>query len=324
MTTVFLDRNVRQSQARAARFIIDHLFDGNPLIIGGATGRTQRGIYECLFSMAHEREISFRNASALFLDEYVNGGYATYRLYAMQHLRAGKPEGFREENVYVPRGCFFENDRPVSSDRLSEILNESTGEWEAMSESGDDGAEIFIHPHATHPVLRAIRQCNLRYDEKLQTIGKERLQLLGIGRQGHLAFVEAGTARSDGDTMLVRLADTTCRDNDSDFNLRDGDDNEIKIASSRFAISQGIRSILSAGKLILSAHGASKCAAVKEMLLTPPSPQNPAGYVTTHPFASIFLDFDAWGDLNTAECRERGFHVVSFSDARSAESLCSE
>lgn len=318
--TIFVDRDAQTSQRRAARHILGRWLEGPPWILGGATGRTQRGIYRLLFQMARQREIDFRGARAFFLDEYF-GTYPAYHHYAMQHLRVGEHKGFRQEDVYLPRGCFFEeDDRPVTGDRLEQILQETPGQWEAKGEPGEDGVppEIWIDPHASHPVLRAIRQSNLRYEERLQTIGKGRLQLLGIGRTGHIGFVEPGCATEESTTMLVRLSRTTYRDNAPDFNLRDGDGNKVRIQPAGFAITQGIRSIVSSAELVLSAHGASKQAAVRKMLLAPPSPQNPAGYVTTHPCTSIFLDLAAWGDLDPDELQQRGFKVVLAAHTRAS------
>jgi glucosamine-6-phosphate deaminase len=322
MRTIHVDADHRESKKRAAAYIVERWFEGAPRILGGATGRTQRGIYQALVAMARERDIDLRNAIALFLDEYV-GAYPAYYHYAVQHLRVGKPGGFREEKVHVPRGCFFEDDKLVGTDRLEQILCETVGEWEARTEPSEDGdpPEILIHPHATHPVLQAIRASNLRYEEKLWTIGRGRLQLLGVGTAGHIGFVEAGCATPDSNTMLVRLSRTTRRDNGSDFNLRDGDNNEIQIAGARYAVTQGIGSILSAGELLLSAHGCSKRDAVRRMLLSPACPTNPAGFAITHPRVRIFLDAGAFDDLDESQLEQRGFEVVYSSALRTSRAV---
>jgi 6-phosphogluconolactonase/glucosamine-6-phosphate isomerase/deaminase len=115
--------------------------------------------------------------------------------------------------------------------------------------------------------------------------------------------------------MLVRLSPTTRRANEPDFTLRDADDNLVQIEPSRHAITQGIASIMSAGELLLSAHGTSKRNAVRSMLLQPPSAQNPAGFVTQHTNVVVFLDVASFGELPVADLRGRGWELLLEAEA---------
>jgi 6-phosphogluconolactonase/glucosamine-6-phosphate isomerase/deaminase len=66
---------------------------------------------------------------------------------------------------------------------------------------------------------------------------------------------------------------------------------------------------MTAGQLLLSAHGMSKREAVRRMLLDYPGPQNPAGWIQKHEHVHVFLDVEAFGELSVAQLEECGFQV---------------
>jgi hypothetical protein len=262
----------------------------------------------------------------VFLDEYF-GAYPSYYHWAWRNLAVGRG-GFAPERVFTPRGCFFEQGRVVSSGRLEEILADWPEDWEAKTLPGEDGAppEVRIRSSPEHPVLAEIRQSLDDYDRLVRSHG-DRLQLLGIGvggaigddpeAGGHIGFVECGAADRDSRTMLVRLAPSTRAANRSDFRLSN-DDGEVRLEPAGHAVTQGVSTILSAGRLLMMAWGEAKKEAVSRMFLGTPGPKNPAAWAATHDAVTVFLDRAALGDLHSSRLEERGWSVAFDPEAVAA------
>ncbi|TSC71529.1 MAG: glucosamine-6-phosphate deaminase [Parcubacteria group bacterium Gr01-1014_38] len=297
--------------------------------LGGATGNSPVPLWAYIWSaLAGDRSAdreAVTSQEIFFLDEYV-GAFPSYHHWAWRNLRVGRG-GFEAKRVHVPRGCFVEQTlgrehRIVTSDALDMILDATRdssskeAEWEPRTEDGEDGfpPEVRILECATHPVLCEIRDSMRLYDTLVRSHNR-RLQVLGIGVGGaidrdpevggHIGFVECGAAAEDTGVMLVRLAASTVRANADDFVLK----GDALLEPVRFAITQGIATILSAGELLLLAWGAGKQEAVERMLLGTPGPQNPAAWVQDHAHVTLVLDQAAFGDLDAAVLGDRGFTV---------------
>ena len=130
-----------------------------------------------------------------------------------------------------------------------------------------------------------------RHEERLQRLGGVELQLLGIGRNGHVAFNEPGVAFDLG-FHVATLAEATRDDARARF---------LPDEPPRRAATAGIASILAARRLVLCAFGATKAAAVRAMLEGPIGPSCPASCVRLHGDALVVLDRAA-----AAECRSLG------------------
>ena len=107
------------------------------------------------------------------------------------------------------------------------------------------------------------------------------VQLLGIGRNGHLAFNEPG-ASFDSRTRVVELSATTRADNARFF---DGP----ATAPTR-AITQGLATILAAHHLVLVALGAHKAEALRAALRGPIHTATPASVLRRHPRVTVIAD----------------------------------
>ena len=119
-----------------------------------------------------------------------------------------------------------------------------------------------------------------RYARSIKDKGGIDIQILGIGRNGHIAFNEPGNAFTD-EAWKVTLSQSTIDANSIYF-----DD----IPMPRYAITMGIGSIMRSDKIILIATGASKAEAVKAMVEGEVSPQCPASILQQHKDAIILLD----------------------------------
>lgn len=107
------------------------------------------------------------------------------------------------------------------------------------------------------------------------------VQLLGIGRNGHIGFNEPGTS-FESRTHRVKLSETTIQSNSRFFD----DQNQVP----RYAYSMGIGTIMAARKIILMAYGANKAAAVAKMVNGPVSVAVPASVLQRHPQVEVILD----------------------------------
>jgi glucosamine-6-phosphate deaminase len=126
------------------------------------------------------------------------------------------------------------------------------------------------------------------YEWAIEQAGLIDLQLLGIGRTGHIGFNEPGSPR-DSRTRLVRLDRITRLDAAGDFF---GEENVP-----HHAISMGVGAILQARSICLLAFGEHKAAIVRRAVEEPPHPQVAASFLQEHPDAAVYLDAAAASEL---------------------------
>lgn len=119
-----------------------------------------------------------------------------------------------------------------------------------------------------------------RYAESIKAKGGIDIQLLGIGRNGHIAFNEPSDKFTD-EAWKVTLTQSTIDANSIYF-----DD----IPMPHYAMTMGIGSIMRSKKIILIATGASKAEAVKNMIKGEVTPQCPASILQQHNDVVVFLD----------------------------------
>lgn len=125
------------------------------------------------------------------------------------------------------------------------------------------------------------------FENALRALGGVDVQLLGIGANGHIGFNEPGSPL-DGRTRVVSLDDRTRRDNAVHLTVA----TEVP----RSAITQGIGTILEAGRLVLLAYGRSKTAAVRAALYGPIDSACPASAIRLHPDVVVIADSAALDD----------------------------
>ena len=116
-------------------------------------------------------------------------------------------------------------------------------------------------------------------ERRIAELGGVDVQLLGIGRNGHLAFNEPGSPL-DSRTRVVELTESTRAANAAYVDGR----------VPTHAITQGLGTILEAGELVLLATGAPKAAAVAAALSGPVTEDCPASVVQRHPRVTVVLD----------------------------------
>lgn len=135
-------------------------------------------------------------------------------------------------------------------------------------------------PDGTVPPDQVEAYCE-QYERMIQEAGGLDLQILGIGRTGHIGFNEPGST-IDSRTRLVTLDPVTRKDAASDFF---GEEN-VPLQ----AITMGVGTILSARKIILMAFGEHKASIVKQAVEGPITENIAASFLQTHPDAEFVLD----------------------------------
>lgn len=114
----------------------------------------------------------------------------------------------------------------------------------------------------------------LRYDERIRELGGVDIQLLGMGRNGHIGFNEPCDQFIPG-THEVELTQDTIDANARFFASID--------LVPRKAITMGIGNIMQARQVLVVVSGADKAEAVHAAFRGPVTPQCPASILQLHP-----------------------------------------
>jgi len=126
------------------------------------------------------------------------------------------------------------------------------------------------------------------YEKAIQDAGGLDIQILGIGRTGHIGFNEPGSSE-ESLTRLVTLDRLTRKDAARDF--------QGENAVPRNAITMGIGTILKARKIFLMAWGQSKAGIIAKAIEESPTAALPASFLQAHPDVAFYIDQAAATDL---------------------------
>lgn len=152
---------------------------------------------------------------------------------------------------------------------------------------------IDIDPANIHIPDGTLRQEDIAayctdYERRIVAAGGIDLQILGVGRTGHIGFNEPGSPR-DSHTRLISLDKVTRMDAASDFF------GEWNVP--RRAITMGVGTILAARRIVLLAFGESKARIIREALEGPVTPTVAASFLQQHPNVAFQLDSAAASEL---------------------------
>ena len=130
-----------------------------------------------------------------------------------------------------------------------------------------------------------------RYDAYIRSLGYASLQLLGIGRNGHIGFNEPGDCFVK-ETHVVDLTESTIDANARFFTSRDDVPKQ--------ALSMGIGAIMGAKKVLLCASGEEKAEAIYNSVCGPITPKCPGSILQLHPNVVLVGDEAALSKLIAA------------------------
>lgn len=142
-------------------------------------------------------------------------------------------------------------------------------------------------PDGSVPRADAAKAC-AEYEELIHRAGGIDIQLLGVGRTGHIGFNEPGSSRRSG-TRFIHLDRMTRLDAIKDF--------QDEQAVPRTAVTMGVRTILAARRIVIMAFGEHKAAIVQRSVEGEISPEVPATFLQDHENTLLVLDEEAAADL---------------------------
>jgi len=127
-----------------------------------------------------------------------------------------------------------------------------------------------------------------RYEREIKAAGGIDLQILGIGRTGHIGFNEPGSSRTSR-TRLITLDRVTRKDAASDFF---GEEN----VPTR-AVTMGVGTILEAKRVVMIAFGEGKAPVVARAIEGAVTNSIAASFLQEHANAQVYLDLAAAAEL---------------------------
>jgi glucosamine-6-phosphate deaminase len=159
--------------------------------------------------------------------------------------------------------------------------------WENLFSHLDIPPENVHIPRGDVPREALDNECR-NYEEAIRAAGGIDLQLLGIGRTGHIGFNEPGSG-AESRTRPITLDLVTRKDSAADFF---GEDNVP-----REAITMGVATILGARKILILATGEHKAEIVRRAVEGEIDHEVAATFLQRHPDTTFFLDLAAAASL---------------------------
>ncbi len=147
-----------------------------------------------------------------------------------------------------------------------------------------DKSRTFVPPGDSHNPLESCKE----YEEKIEQAGGIDIQLLGIGRNGHIGFNEPFSSLHSR-TRVKTLTKETVQDNARFFKEGEFQPN--------LSITMGIGTILESDQIILLATGEGKAEAIKQTIEGALSAACPASALQFHQNAVVIMDDAAASQL---------------------------
>ncbi len=217
---------------------------------------------------------------------------------------------------HTPTKLYREFVRLCRSEKLdcSDVHLFSLDEWLGLPSDSPNSFRSFFHSHlldhldidpnhvhllSGQPGLDATAS-GAGYERLIRDHGGIDLQVLGIGRNGHLGFNEPGSSLCSR-TRLSLLSEQTRQANAHLF---------AKGPVPEWAMTMGIGTILEAQLLLLLAFGKEKTAAVANAVEGPLTASTPASALQLHPAVIVVIDEEAAARLtNAAYYRREASHL---------------
>ncbi|HBG88566.1 MAG TPA: glucosamine-6-phosphate deaminase [Marinilabiliaceae bacterium] len=158
-------------------------------------------------------------------------------------------------------------------------------------------SHIDIEPHNINIPDGTVPQGEIEafcagYEDKIKSLGGIDIQILGIGRSGHIGFNEPGSLITDI-TRLIKLHHLTIDDASDDFG-------GVEYVPKQ-AITMGVSSILSARIIFLLAWGERKAEVIRRAIEELISSEVPASFLQQHSNTVFVLDKIAASHLSISQ-----------------------
>jgi glucosamine-6-phosphate deaminase len=159
--------------------------------------------------------------------------------------------------------------------------------WENLFDQVDIARERVHIPRGDLPRAEVMRYC-AEYEDAIRAAGGIDLQLLGVGKTGHIGFNEPGSGQGSR-TRLITLDTITRKDAASDFFGEE--------FVPRQAITMGIATILEARAIAILATGEHKAAIVRRAVEGEIDTEVAATFLQRHHATTCYVDPAAAADL---------------------------
>lgn len=189
---------------------------------------------------------------------------------------------------------------------FSNVVTFNLDEYLPMGKDSEQSYHYFMHHHLFDHVDIDSKNIHIpdgtlegdeiekfckQYEKEIESEGGIDLQVLGIGRTGHIGFNEPGSFITSR-TRKVFLNDMTIKDAIKDFGSRN-------LVPTK-AITMGVGTIMQAQRLILLAWGEKKAPIIKETVEGRVSDSVPATFLQMHPNVQFVIDESAAEELTRA------------------------
>lgn len=204
----------------------------------------------------------------------------------------------------TPKGTYLRliEDHQINGTTYQHVTTVNLDEYVGLDSSHPNSYRYFmqqqlfnhidINPeniHIPNGTAENLTQECRRYDSVIEQLGGIDLQILGIGRNGHIGFNEPGTS-FHSQTHVVELAESTRRANARFF------PNPHDVPT--HAITMGIASILKSKEILLLASGEEKAEAMYRLLTNADPGENfPASALRQHTNVTIIADKQALSSM---------------------------
>lgn len=204
----------------------------------------------------------------------------------------------------TPLGMYKELIRMHREEGLdfSEVITFNLDEYYGLSPEDEHSYHYYMHEnffkhinikpeniHIPSGTATDIDKFCEEYDKEIQRVGGIDLQVLGIGRNGHIGFNEPG------DELITETHVTILTE-------------ETRMANARFfgnlnnvpqkAVTMGLGTIMKAKKILLLASGREKAVIMAELLSdTSVTTRVPASFLHLHPDTTVIMDREAAMEL---------------------------
>lgn len=184
---------------------------------------------------------------------------------------------------------------------FSKVRTVNLDEYKGLSPEHDQSYRYFMNKHFFSRIDIDMKNTHVpsglatnledeckSYDALIEELGGIDLQLLGLGRNGHIGFNEPGDTFILG-THVVDLTQSTIDANKRFFES----ENDVP----RQAITMGVKHIMQARRIVVVASGADKADAIQKAFGGQVTPQVPASILQVHPNCILVADREALSKL---------------------------
>ncbi len=224
-----------------------------------------------------------------------NGGHKAFELIKQAMANGAKVLGLATGSSPIP----LYQDMVKSDLDFSQMTSINLDEYVGLAPDDPQSYHYFMNQHLfkSKPFKQSFIPNGLAKDPQAETARYDHvieshpidLQILGIGRNGHIAFNEPGSSFASK-TRHVKLTENTIEANSRFFK------DEAQVP--HYAYCMGIASIMKSKQIILLAFGAQKAKAIKATIEGPISEQVPASVLQNHPDVTIICDDAAASELS--------------------------